>query len=85
MKQHPYFKNYYIFEEETVSVKLEKPKGHVPMTKEKFDFIVQNQQKWRSEYQEMEKVKNKEKNKRINEYNKKKRLEMKKSLLEHSI
>jgi hypothetical protein len=55
------------------------------MTKERFDYIVQNQQKWRSEYQEMEKVKNKEKNKRINEYNKKKGLEMKQSLLEHAI
>jgi hypothetical protein len=85
MKRHPYFKNYNIFEEEFVRVKLEPPPNHVPMTKERFDYIVQNQQKWRSEYQEMEKVKNKEKNKRINEYNKKKRLEMKKSLLEHSI
>ena len=72
MKQHPIFKNYYIFEEETVSVKLEPPPDHVPMTKERFDFIVNNQQKWRLEYQEMVKMKNKEKNKRINEYNKKK-------------
>lgn len=76
MKQHPYFKNYYIFEEEVVCVKLDPPPDYVPMTKERFDFIVQNQQKWRLEYQEMEKVKNKEKNKRINEYNKKKRLSL---------
>ena len=81
MKQHPIFKNYYIFEEETVSVKLEPPPDHVPMTKERFDFIVNNQQKWRLEYQEMVKMKNKEKNKSITEYNKKKRL----SLLEHAI
>lgn len=82
MKRHPIYKNYYIFEEEeNQSVKLEASPNHVPMTKERFDFIVQNQQKWRSEYQEMKKIKNKEKNKRINEYNKKKRL----SLLEHAI
>ena len=77
MKQHPYYKDYYIFEEEIVLVKLEPPPNHVPKTKERFDFIVQNQPKWRSEYQEMKILKNKEKNKRINEYNKKKRLEMK--------
>ena len=82
MKRHPYFKNYYIFEEETVSVKLEPPPDHVPMTKERFDFIVQNQQKWRLEYQEMKKVKNKEKKERIKQYNKKKRLSL---LGEHAI
>jgi hypothetical protein len=82
MKQHPIFKNYYIFEEETVSVKLEKPEGHVPMTKERFDFIVQNQQKWRSEFQEMEKEKNKAKKERIKQYNKKKRLEIKNALFQ---
>ena len=83
MKRHPIYKNYYIFEEEeNESVKLEAPPNHVPMTKERFDFIVQNQQKWRSEYQEMKKIKNKEKNKRINEYNKKKKLEIKNALFQ---
>ena len=81
MKQHPHFKNYYIFEEDIVLVKLEPPSDHVPMTKERFDFIVQNQQKWRSEYQEMKKIKHIEKNKRNMEHSKKKRL----SLLEHAI
>ena len=73
MKQHPIFKNYYIFEEEFVRVKLEPPPNHVPMTMERFEFIVKNQQKWRSEYLEMKILKNKEKNKRISEYNKKKK------------
>ena len=82
MKRHPYFKNYYIFEEETVSVKLEKPEGHVHMTKERFDFIVNNQQKWRSEFQEMEKEKNKAKKERIKQYNRKKRLEIKNTLFQ---
>jgi hypothetical protein len=77
MKQHPIFKNYYIFEEDIVPVKLEPPPNHIPMSKEKFDFIVQNQQKWRTEYQENQKEKHKQKKERINEYNKKKRLEIK--------
>ena len=81
MKRHPFYKNYYIFEEDTVSVKLEPPPDHVPMTKERFDFIVQNQQKWRSEFLEMKKIKHIEKNKRNMEYSKKKKL----SLLEHVI
>ena len=68
MKQHPHFKNYYIFEEDIVLVKLEPPPDHVPMTKERFDFIVQNQQKWRSEFLEMKKIKHIEKNKRNMEY-----------------
>ena len=74
MKRHPFYKNYYIFEEDNVSVKLEPPPDHVPMTKERFDFIVQNQQKWRSEFLEMKKIKHIEKNKRNMEYSKKKRL-----------
>jgi hypothetical protein len=35
MKQHPIYKNYYIFEEDIVLVKLEPPPDHVPLTKEK--------------------------------------------------
>ncbi len=77
MKQHPIFKNYYIFEEDIVLVKLEPPPDRVSMTKEKFDFIVQNQQKWRSQYQEKEKEKNKQKKERIKEYSRIKRLEIK--------
>ena len=79
MKQHPIYKNYYIFEEDIVLVKLETPPDHVPMTKEKFDFIVQNQQKWRTEYQENQKEKHKQKKERIKEYNRIKRLEIKKA------
>ena len=82
MKQHPIFKNYYIFEEPCISVKLERPPDHIPTTKERFDFIVQNQQKWRSEFQEMEKEKNKAKKERIKQYNKKKRLEIKNALFQ---
>jgi hypothetical protein len=77
MKQHPIYKNYYIFEEDIVLVKLEPPPDHVPMTKERFNFIVENQQKWRLEYQEKEKEKNKQKRERIKQYNRKKRLEIK--------
>ncbi len=77
MKQHPIYKNYYIFEEDNVLVKLEPPPDHVPMTKEKFDFIVQNQQKWKTEYQENQKEKHKQKKERIKEYNRIKRLEIK--------
>ena len=77
MKQHPIFKNYYIFEEDIVLVKLEPPPDHVPMTKEKFDFIVQNQQKWKTEYQENQKEKHKQKKERIKEYNRIRRLEIK--------
>ena len=77
MKQHPNFKNYYIFEEDIVLVKLEPPPDHVPMTKEKFDFIVQNQQKWRTEFQENQKEKHKQKKERIKKYNRIKRLEIK--------
>ena len=77
MKQHPIFKNYYIFEEDIVLVKLEPPPDHVPMTKERFDFIVQNQQKWRSEYQENQNEKNKQKRERIKQYNRKKILKIK--------
>jgi len=77
MKQHPIYKNYYIFEEDIVLVKLVPPPNHVPMTKEKFDFIVQNQQKWKTEYQENQKEKHKQKKERIKEYNRIKRLEIK--------
>ena len=42
MKQHPIYKNYYIFEEDNVLVKLEPPPDHVPMTKEKFDSLYAN-------------------------------------------
>ena len=76
MKQHPIFKNYYIFEEDIVLVKLEPYSDHVPMTKEKFDFIVENQQKWRSQYQENQKEKHKQKRERIKQKNRKKRQEI---------
>ncbi len=79
MKQHPIYKNYYIFEEDIVLVKLEPPPNHIPMSKEKFDFIVQNQQKWRTEFQENQKEKHKQKKERIKEYNRIKRLEIKKA------
>ena len=79
MKQHPIYKNYYIFEEDIVLVKLEPPPDHVPMTKERFDFIVQNQQKWRTEFQENQKEKHKQKKERIKEYNRKKRQDIKKA------
>ena len=45
-----YKQNDFYVNDTNIPVKLERPEGHIPMTKERFDYIVSMQAEWRKQY-----------------------------------